>query len=174
MDEKLIEAVEANRAEAKNKLSSKDFESDYFSTGLYANFDLGARKRVKTASLDANGIVRVEDGNSSQVGFYIQAHRFFSSKSPNSAHGVFIGIVPSPDGIISAAALGYVYGRRPKASFVSEKSSLNLGIGLSMSPNVNVLGDEINVNHPLPAGEAQIRYKRTTIFGVIMSVTFGF
>ena len=165
--------VKNNSAEVKAKIDSEDFMKKYFSIGLYANFDVGANNRVQNARV-VNGIVRVEESNTAQIGLALQAYRLFPTKSGKSAWGPFIALITSDNGGITSGAIGGMYALAPKAGFVADQTSINFGLGVSVSPGTQVLGDGINENMPLPAGETEVRYKKTTLYGVMFAVSFGF
>lgn len=165
--------VEDKKSEVKEKVNSDEFMKKYFSIGLYANFDVGANNRVQNARV-VNGIVRVEESNSAQIGLALQAYRLFPTKSGKSAWGPFIALITSDNGGITSGAIGGMYALAPKAGFVADQTSINFGLGVSVSPGTQVLGDGINENMPLPAGETEVRYKKTTLYGVMFAVSFGF
>ncbi len=54
------------------------------------------------------------------------------------------------------------------------KDSFNIGIGLMMDPSVKILGDGINENEPLPAGETTVRTRETSQWGVLFMVSYNF
>lgn len=174
IDEKVVQEIKGNPAVVETGLSVEEFKNKYFGVGLYANFDMGANKRVNKASV-VNGIVRIDEANSSQLGFILEAHRFIEvNGSGTRASGPIVGIVASGDGGISSGTIGYMVAFRPNSSFVSNQSSINVGFGVTVSPNTQVLGDGLAENQPLPAGETDIRYKKMTLFGFTITVSFGF
>jgi hypothetical protein len=141
------------------------------SLGVGLGLTLNADKvsRVTSAS-PVNGIVRVTATNDAVAGIVLESHYFFvPSRSfatvPEGAwgHGPFVAIVAGSSGgnVISAYALGWMIGfREPtwtyngnswKATYGS--SSWNFGLGVRIDPSVQVLGDGMVANLPLPAGE---------------------
>ncbi|MBC3875129.1 hypothetical protein [Undibacterium flavidum] len=148
--------------------------SKYFGAGIMANIDLGgpSNLRVKNARLVA-GKVRIDEESKAQVGFFLEAHKF-TKGSPDglskTVNGPFVGLVMGGDAGIDTAILGWMWGfRQPKTT-----QTLNLGLGLAISPHAQTLGDGLAANSPLPVGETEIRYKKTTKYGLAFSVSFGF
>jgi hypothetical protein len=99
--------------------------------------------------------------------------------------------------VIDAYALGWMIGFRVPSTWVqckkgdtscgntdtnhsswvptySGSSSWNFGVGFSVNPNAQTLGDGIIPNQPLPAGETSIRYKTQPLYGVILVSSFSF
>lgn len=155
------------------KGSEKVFGEFNLGAGLMAGFDIGGKTRVKKASI-VNGVVRIEEESTVNIGVIAEVHRLFSHDSNDGNQwgwGPFVGLVLSGENnIVNAAALGVMVGFRPK----NEQKSLNIGVGALVSPSVQVLGDGISKNAPLPAGETEIRYKNETKYGVAVAVSFGF
>lgn len=158
----------------KEEVADKQILSKYFGAGVMANFDVnrgGRDRRVKSART-VGGVVRVEEESKSQVGFVLEAHKFWSTP-PNETypfvHGPFLGLVMDQS-TIDTAVLGYMWGFRQPSS----TQTLNLGIGASVTPRAQVLGDGINEGEALPNGETEVRYKYKTKFGLAVMVSFGF
>ena len=161
------------KQEVEAQVNANDFLNKYFSVGLYANFDVGADRRVQSARL-VNGIVRVEESNRAQLGIALQAHRLFASKSGKTAWGPFVAVISNNNGAIASGAIGAVFAIAPKTGFVAQQTSINFGVGVSVNPGSQVLGDGITANEPLPPGETEVRYKKVTLYGVLVTVSFGF
>jgi hypothetical protein len=53
-------------------------------------------------------------------------------------------------------------------------NSFNLGIGLVLDPKVQVLGDGIEANKPLPSGETAIRFKKEERLSGAILASFTF
>lgn len=86
--------------------------------------------------------------------------------------GPFVGLVLSGENnIINGVAIGAMLASRPTKD---SSSSLNIGLGLTVSPRAQVLGDGIKEGEPLPAGETDIRYKKTTKYGIAVAISYGF
>lgn len=113
-------------------------------------------------------------------------------------HGPFVAIVSSAganngdsssgtaSNVISAYALGWMIGFRvptwvqdksdPKTwdATYSGSASWNFGVGFSVNPNAQTLGDGIISNQSLPNGETSIRYKTQPLYGAILVSSFSF
>ena len=50
---------------------------------------------------------------------------------------------------------------------------LIISLGISITPRAQMLGDGIVSDQPLPAGETEVSYKRTTKYGIAIVVSFG-
>ena len=173
LPEDLKKEAEGKKPEVAALINANDFLNKYFSVGLYANFDVSSDKRVQNARV-VNGIVRVEESNSAQLGFALQAHLLIPRKSGKSAWGPFVAVISSSEGAISSGAIGVVYAIAPRSGFVSQQTSINYGLGVSVSPGSQVLGEGIYANQPLPSGETEVRYKKITLYGILITVSFGF
>lgn len=169
----LPKALEKAATEADQPGGANDqaLINKYFGAGIMANFDFNrGGARVKSARA-INGIVRVEESTQAQVGFMLEAHKFLEAPKAGSTavHGPFIGIVMQ-EANIDTAVIGWMWGfRQPKST-----QTLNLGLGLSVSPRAQLLGDGIVEGQSLPTGETEVRYKRATKYGFAIIASFGF
>ncbi len=87
--------------------------------------------------------------------------------------GPFVSLQPGTDEIIQSIGAGIMVGMK----YNDEKDDIrswNLGVGIAVDPNTKVLGDGIEQNKPLPAGESSVRLKETTQVGVLVLLSFGF
>lgn len=144
----------------------------YFGAGIMANIDLGGRNhRVKSART-IGGLVRVEEESRAQLGFILEAHKFTSRDSLNKklVSGPYVGLVMGGEGLIETGILGWMWGFKQPSTL----QTLNIGAGLSISPKAQVLGDGIIAGQALPNGETEVRFKKTTIYGLAITVSFGF
>lgn len=113
-------------------------------------------------------------------------------------HGPFVAIISgagtanggngggSASSVISGYALGWMIGFRAPSWTQSKtdptqwvatyngSASWNFGVGFSVNPNAQTLGDGITANAPLPAGETSVRYKTEPLYGVILVSSFSF
>ena len=134
-----------------------------FGIGLSFTVDLGDNDRVKSAEV-VDGIVRVTDEENGIPRLVLEGHYFFGADD-GFAHGPFVAVQPGDNEIINAAALGYMVGLKRQGS---EDESWNLGIGIVADPNVQILGDGIDANKPLPGTEESVRYKEETQYGLML------
>ena len=165
--------IEKNAFEELESEKEEEMLSKYFGAGIMANIDFGggSKMRIKDAKVVA-GKVRIEEESKAQVGFFLEAHKFMGEPNGTSktVNGPFVGLVMAGDAGIDSAILGWVWGfSQPKSS-----QTLNLGLGLAISPHAQILGDGLVANSPLPAGETEVRFKKTTKYGLAFSVSFGF
>lgn len=166
--------IEKNAVEELEFEKEEEMLSKYFGAGIMANIDFGggSKMRIKNAKVVA-GKVRIEEESKAQVGFFLEAHKFIKGTpdgKSKTVNGPFVGLVMAGDAGIDSAILGWVWGfRQPKTS-----QTLNLGLGLAISPRAQILGDGLMANSPLPVGETEIRFKKTTKYGLAFSVSFGF
>jgi hypothetical protein len=152
-----------------------------FGIGISLTIDTGENDRIKSAEVDANGIIRVSEEQNKIARFVLETHYFFTPKNSffklvdggQWGHGPFICIQPG-DNIIDAVGAGWMIGfkRKPTPSGLGPEA-FNLGVGVVVDPRVQVLGDGLNENEPLPPGDS-IRYKNTSQMGIIVvfSVVF--
>jgi hypothetical protein len=160
--------------------------------GLNLSENLQAQHRVTSATV-VNGIVRVTQTNDVSAGIVLESHYFFVPTKTwlfgvvpplDWGHDPFVAIVANSGGnnVVTAYALGWMVGlRQPtwdlttgKATY-SSSASWNLGIGLRIDPAVQVLGDGITANAPLPAGESTyVRLKTVQGYGLMLVSSFSF
>ena len=158
--------------------------------GLGLTLNLDKVSRVTSAS-PVNGIVRVTGTGDAVAGIVLESHYFFVpnyslATVPQGAcgHGPFVAIVAGSSGsnVISAYALGWMIGlREPTWTYTNNawkatygSSSWNFGLGVRIDPSVQVLGDGVVANLPLPAGETAVRFKNVPSYGLIMVSSFSF
>ena len=156
----------------QEKKDSNAILNKNFGAGIFANFDFAnGGARVKSASV-VGGVVRVGETTKTQVKFMLEAHKFTSDPVTNFSKaffGPFIGlIIQGP--VIDTAVLGVMWGiKQPKSD-----KTLNIGVGISVSPQAQVLGDGIVEGSALPNGETEVRFKRITKYGLSITTSFGF
>lgn len=172
----------AGQPQLAKDVNPVDFAGLGFGTGVSLTWDNGGEKdRVKSARI-INGIVRVENEDNTQARIMLEIHhlfqtdkKFFNSvSSENWGHGPFVALQPGTDEIIEAIGIGWMVAFRKPGNDKSSSNSFNLGIGFVVDPNVQVLGDGIEPNRPLPAGETEIRYKEETETGLLLLASFQF
>jgi hypothetical protein len=110
---------------------------------------------VTNASIDANGIVRVNTRANTTVGFMLEMHDYWkvwgqpSDKSGEWGLGPFIAIRPGTDQVISAVGAGLMFGRTVDST---GKKGLGFGFGYEAIPQAQVLGAGFVANQPAPLG----------------------
>lgn len=90
---------------------------------------------------------------------------------PLMGFGPFIALQSSDNKVVDAFTVGAMWGVRkgPK-----ESASVNIGLGLSFDPSVQVLGGGLKENDPLPANETAVRFKKEGRFGWALMTSFTF
>ena len=142
---------------------------------------------VTNATVDANGIVRVNTRANTSAGFMLESHYFIWPTPPSPAKlradgedtrwwgvGPFVAAQPGSSQIISAVGAGVMIGfRRPKGS---TPSGFGLGIGYEAIPAAQVLGKEFVDGQKAPIGPngqpLSIRYE-TQDKGSVLVVLSG-
>jgi hypothetical protein len=168
--------------EARTVAATKKFIGLDWALGLGVASDLDSGSRVDKASV-VNGVVRVEEKSNTQTRIFLEIHMFglgylakhksFEEleKKPLFGQGPWVGIQSSKDDVLDSFGLGWMWGWRKE---VTDANSFNLGIGLVLDPKVQVLGDGIEANRPLPTGETAIRFKKESRISGAILVSFGF
>lgn len=167
------------------KIKPAEFAGISFGVGLSYTHDLGKSDRIKSAQVDENGIVRVDDEENDIARIMLESHYFFAPPGRflwieglenekdiiRWGWGPFIAVQPGSEEIIEAIGAGIMVGfKRDRGE--NEFSSWNIGIGGIVDPNVRTLGDGIEENKPLPEGETQIRYKEKSQAGLLVLASF--
>lgn len=146
-----------------------------FGIGLGYTNTVG-RDRIESASVQ-NGTIRIDHEKNSIPRILLESHLlltlnewscFFRKPGCEDTEqgkwgiGPFVALQSGDSEIIKAVAagvmIGYKYDNQSKRSF-------NLGIGASVEPNSKTLGDGLNANQALPAGDS-IRYQNRTLVGI--------
>ncbi|MBW6528710.1 hypothetical protein KZ813_17855 [Sphingomonas sp. RHCKR7] len=158
--------------------ATKKFADLNLDVGLSLTLDLGSRDRVVDAEL-INGIVRVKESRNSVPRVMLGAHYLFLPEKSFFGlvdkklwgWGPFIAIQPGTNEIVQAVGAGLMVGFRRS---LETRESFNLGIGLAIDPSVQVLGDNVFPNKPLPNGETELRFKTSSQKGLLIYSSFSF
>jgi len=168
-------AMEKAATEGRRDQAERDFLGFRWGMGVALSTDLESGPRVDSASV-VNGIVRIDAESDSIPRIFLETHRLFElKKGPDGrarcGHGPFVGVQSSTDDVIDAIAFGYIIGWRPDAE---NSNGFGIGIGPVLDSKVQVLGDGIEANEPLPAGETTARLKTESRWGatLVFSLTF--
>jgi len=92
-------------------------------------------------------------------------------EAPLRGFGPFIALQGDDDKVIDALAVGVMWGFRRDAKATN---SVNVGVGLSFDPSVQVLGHGIKEGRKLPEGETEVRFKKEGRFGWALMASFTF
>lgn len=90
---------------------------------------------------------------------------------PEMGFGPFIALQGSNESAIEALALGVMWGLR---KIPSESLSVNIGVGLSFDPSVQVLAKGFKEGGSPPNGETAVRFKKEGRFGWALMASFTF
>lgn len=196
LEEIETEAVERCKAEGSedsafcqtiNNRREGDFGDRFgLGAGLSLTWDLGSRSRIGDASV-VNGIVRVDDQNNANARIMLETHYFFTPKInlfgtgyrnlpgsvPKWGWGPFIAVQPGSDNIIDAIGLGMMVGFKRNDN-PEDTSSWNIGVGIVIDPNTQVLGAGIVPNAPLPDGETEVRFQEREQIGLLVLFSTSF
>ena len=167
-------------------LADQRFAGFNFGVALGVTIKAGKRDIVNSASLDANGIVRVDRDNDTTANLILESHYFFTPdgsiwnvEPKNWGIGPYVAIQPGTNNIIQSVGAGLMIGFK-RSSIIAQDlardrgDSFNLGFGVMLNPNAQVLGDGIQKDQRLPAGETTIRTKTTTELGYLITFSYSF
>jgi len=90
---------------------------------------------------------------------------------PRWGVGLFVALQGSEKEVINSLATGIMWGIRKDAT---DSRSVNVGIGVSFDPSVQVLGHGLKEGNPLPAGETEVRFKKEGQLGWALMASFTF
>ncbi len=185
-EEGKAEAKEEAKAEAAAK-AEKNFSGANFGVAITLTADTGSHDRVDSATITGTPpVVRVTDDNNAIARVMLETHYFFLPRfnlfgfpelgHGQWGHGPFVGIQPGSDDIIDSVAMGWMIGiRRSVVAGASPSSdSFNLGLGIVVDPNTQILGDGFKEGRPPPAGETEVRYKDTNQTGILIVFSYAF
>ena len=187
--------------------SKKDNDGSFwknlgFGVGLSLTANLGSDERVKSASLDANGLVRVDEEEDAIARLVLETHYFgdcrkflgikeenlqgvlyplswlgaFAKNDGDCGIGPFVAVQSGDDEIIDAVGIGLMIGFK-RTNNPNDTSSFNLGIGYIVDPDETVLGKGIDEGDPLPGSEAgseTVRTRKKAQDGILFLTSFAF
>lgn len=183
----LTETTELKRIK---DIADQRFAGFNFGVALGVTIKAGKRDLVQSASLDANRIVRIDRDNNTTANLILETHYFFTPptslpswlggiEAKDWGHGPFIAIQPGTENIIQSVGAGWMIGFK-RSTIVARDiardrgDSFNLGIGVMVNPNAQVLGDGLQKNQQLPAGETTVRLRKTTEMGYLAIFSYTF
>jgi hypothetical protein len=176
----LITARAEAAKQTENQQAQKSFLGVNFGIGFGISSDIEGGERVDAAEV-VNGIVRITKEQSTVPRILLEAHYFVlqgdcvqtgqQKKECMRGSGPFIALQSSGEEVLDGFALGWMYGWRRKPN---QTNSFNLGAGFILDRNVQVLGDGMEANQPLPPGETEVRYKDESRWGALLFTSFSF
>ena len=159
----------------QEKANSTELAGFDFGVGMSLTMDVGSHNRVKSAELDANRKIRVKEEKNAIPRFILESHYFFTPnhdflwmvRPDNWGWGPFVCVQPG-DNIIDAVGAGLMLGFKREKTFgaLVEPGSFNLGVGVIVDPNTQILGDGQREGQTLTETDS-IRYKTTSQVGVV-------
>jgi hypothetical protein len=174
-----VAKLELARNVARDEKAAQDFLGLNLGLGLGVSFDLGSGDRIADAEV-VDGIVRVTKEQNIVPRIVLEAHYFIRHNGRGEdfnlatrGNGPFVCVQSSGQNAIEGFGLGWMWGWRYKPGPPSSKS-FNLAAGLIFDGNVTVLGDGLEANEPLPAGETAIRFKEESRLGALIFGSFSF
>jgi hypothetical protein len=90
--------------------------------------------------------------------------------------GPFIGLQLDTTGqqdIVNSIAVGGMVSLKRTPINDPDNSALNIGVGYTWT-KINVLGDRVHANQPLPGGETSLRMKKVEEQGLMVIISFNF
>ncbi len=183
-------AIEVTEQEKLQEQADKRFAGFNFGVAIGVVGKAGKRDVIESAALDPNGIVRVENDGNTTANLILESHYFFTPDKPfmesifnadpkSWGHGPFVAIQPGTQNIIEAIGAGWMLGFKRSTILAKDLArdrgdSFNIGLGVMINPNAQVLGDGIRKNEVLPAGETAVRLKTTTELGWLFVFSYTF
>jgi hypothetical protein len=158
--------------EANGNASKNDEFWNNFGVGLAVSTKLGKRGSAIEEAQLVNGVVRVSSERDVVPRLMLERHWYFTERFDNLhfRQGVFVGASLFGDKkLMDSVTLGWLVAFKPNDG---DKSTHNLGIGLSVEPYSKELGDGIKANQPLPTGENAIRYKEKNRLAITVIYTY--
>ena len=116
-----------------------------FGAGLGFRWNVYEPDIVSEATVDANGIVRVNKRNNTQAGLVLETH-YFAYRRSNFGIGPFVAVQTGSENLIESVGLGLMFGWEVN----DEGRGFGLGFGYSAQPRAKVLGPEFVENQPAP------------------------
>ena len=141
---------------------------------------LGSGRSIDEAQL-VNGVVRVISERQVTPRLMLEKHWYLSDSwdtvnqdgsrsNTKFRQGIFVGTsLLGEKKLMDSVSIGWLVGFKPHTG---DKATHNLGIGFAVEPYARVLGDGLEKNQPLPAGETAIRYKETNRTALIIFYTY--
>ena len=134
---------------------------------------------VNDATVDANGIVRVNTRSNTNAGFMLEMHYLMHTWTYNNdkeiGTGPFVAVQPGTDQIISAVGAGWMVDWKVKPN---DRKGFGLGLGYAARPSAKTLGDEFVANQPAPVGPngqpLPIRFETRDKGSVLVVLSFTF
>jgi len=157
------------------KAADDDLKGLGFGVGLGFRANILKPDLVQEATVDTNGIVRVNSRNNTQAGLLLEMHHFpwTFGKDGSIGHGPFVAVQSGTDQVIAAAGAGWMVGFK-----IKDNKAFGLGFGYAGLPSAKVLGSEFVENQTAPKGPdgnpLAIRYQQRDKGSVLVVLSFVF
>jgi hypothetical protein len=186
LDNLIKSTTDVSETKELKDLADKRFAGFNFGVALGVVIKAGKRDIVQSASLDANGIVRIDRDNNTTANMILETHYFFTPdckfinvEPKNWGIGPFIAVQPGTQNIIESAGAGLMIGFKRSSIIAKDLArdrgdSFNIGLGVMVNPNAQVLGDGVQKNQILPTGETTVRLRTTTEMGYLVTFSYSF
>lgn len=165
--------AQAAADDAKNVIGDKtDKFWENWGVGLSVSTKLGRRGQAVEEAQLVNGIVRVVSERDVVPRLMLERHWYFTYdfNNPHFRQGIFVGASLLGDKkLMDSVSLGWLVAFKPNKG---DSAIHNLGFGIAVEPYSRALGDGIEPNKPLPAGETAIRYKEKNRMAAVVFYTF--
>jgi hypothetical protein len=196
---KAAKQVAAMEETTKTEAATTEFLGLKWGLGIGVIGSFGGDPAVEKASI-INGVVRVEEEGALRPQSFLEMHVFLDKEArdwrtyqqdkakarmqeargdtptwplpkdpPLTGVGPFIAVQSSDKKVIDTFSLGVMWGVRKDPQ---SRASLNIGIGLSFNPNVQVLGGGLKDGQR--TDETQIRFKKEGQLGWAVMASFTF
>lgn len=162
------------RAEEESA-AEQQFMGLSFGVGIGASFS--DEDRISAAEIGADGRIRATSTQTQEPRVILESHYYGWCKSEkcNAGErgiGPFFGIVARDDKLISAFALGAMFGW--KSDVAGDSEGFSIGIGAMLDSDVSSLADGFEERQPLPMGETTISFESKSRWGSILFFTRTF
>jgi len=171
-----LQPLEASLAQAETEAKAEaTFMGISFGVGVGAS--ISDDDRISAAEVGADGRIRATSTETQEPRVIFESHYYgwCHSDECNAGHrgvGPFFGIVAKDDKLISAFALGVMFGRKSDEGERSE--GFSVGIGAILDSDVKSLADGFKEGQPLPPGETQISFEEKSRWGALLFFTRTF
>jgi len=156
-----------------------------FGVGLSLQWNVIGPDIVDDASVDANGIVRVNTRANTNAGFMLEMHylpwtlpKWFGkdAQGNNAKGGFFVAAQPGTN-VITAVGAGLMVDWKVDPN-VNGNKGFGLGFGYAAIPSAKTLGDEFVANQSAPTGPSgqplPIRFETRDKGSVVLILSFTF
>lgn len=155
--------------------ADQSFMGMSFGVGVGASY--AEDKRISEAELAADGTIRATKSERQEPRVILESHYYGLCKLPSCnagefGIGPFFGIVAKDDKLISAFALGAMFGW--KTDKEHESRGFSIGIGVLLDSDIKSLADGFDEGKPPPIGETAVKFETKSRWGALLFLTQTF